>query len=155
MRIITQLKGLNCAFQYSYFRQVVPITNPKVKVTPNYSAYTHIYNIYSKNFHVYDNKEGKRISHVLLLYYIQQKIFFRRSFSYYSPCPNLEGIKDALFYKLEGPRLVRFTVLCAQTRLAIETHSWTNGLKHHALREACSTGHRASSKARDEVYSLS
>ena len=38
----------------------------------------------------------------------------------------------------EGPRLVRITVLCAQTRVAIEMHSRTNGAKHHAFREACS-----------------
>ena len=30
----------------------------------------------------------------LFLYYIQQTIFFRRSFFLYSPCPNVEGIKD-------------------------------------------------------------
>ena len=35
-----------------------------------------------------------------LLYYIQQKVFFRAMvFLYYSPYPNLEGIKDVLSYK--------------------------------------------------------
>ena len=43
----------------------------------------------------------------------------------------------------EGPRLVRFAVPCAQT----EMHSRMNGAKRHAFREACSAGHRASSKA--------
>ena len=36
---------------------------------------------------------------ILLLYYIQRKIFFRATIFLYSPCPNLEGIKDALSYK--------------------------------------------------------
>ena len=39
------------------------------------------------------------------LYYIQRKIFFRRSFFLYSPCPNLEGIKDAIFYKFRRPTI--------------------------------------------------
>ena len=56
---------------------------------------------------------------------------------------------------LEGPRLVRIAVLCAQTRVAIEMHSRTNGAKRHVFREACSAGHRASSEVRDEVCSLS
>ena len=30
---------------------------------------------------------------------IQRKIFFRATIFLYSPCPNLEGIKDALSYK--------------------------------------------------------
>ena len=55
----------------------------------------------------------------------------------------------------EGPRLVRFAVLRAQKRLAIEMHSQTNGTKRRTFREASSEGHRASSEARDEVYSLS
>ena len=55
----------------------------------------------------------------------------------------------------EGPRLVRFAVPCAQIRVAIEVHSQTNGVKHCVFREASSAGHRASSKARDKVCSLS
>ena len=55
---------------------------------------------------------------------------------------------------LEGPRLVRIAVPCAQTRVAIEMHSRTHGTKRRAFREACSAGHRASSEARDEVCSL-
>ena len=41
------------------------------------------------------------------LYYIQRKIliFFRRSFFLYSPCPNLEGIKDTLFYEFRRPMI--------------------------------------------------
>ena len=31
---------------------------------------------------------------LFFLYYIQQTIFFRRSFFLYSPCPNVEDIKD-------------------------------------------------------------
>ena len=41
----------------------------------------------------------------MLLYYIQQKIFFRQSFFLYSPCPNLEGTKDVLFYKFRRPTI--------------------------------------------------
>ena len=33
----------------------------------------------------------------------------------------------------EGPRLVRNAVLCAQTRVAIEMHSQTNGVKCRAF----------------------
>ena len=33
------------------------------------------------------------------LYYIQRKIFFRATIFLYSPCPNLEDIKDGLSYK--------------------------------------------------------
>ena len=56
---------------------------------------------------------------------------------------------------LEGPRLVRIAVLCAQTRVAIEMHSRMNGAKRYAFSEASSAGHRALSEARDEVCSLS
>ena len=34
-----------------------------------------------------------------VIIYIQQKTFFRATIFLYSPCPNLEGIKDALSYK--------------------------------------------------------
>ena len=54
----------------------------------------------------------------------------------------------------EGPRLVRIVVTCAQTRVAIKMHSRMNGVKRRAFQEACSVGHRASSEAREEVYSL-
>ena len=37
--------------------------------------------------------------HILVIIYIQRKIFFKATIFLYSPCPNLEGIKDALFYK--------------------------------------------------------
>ena len=40
-----------------------------------------------------------------LLYYMQQKMFFRRSFLLYSLCANLEGIKDALCYKFRRPTI--------------------------------------------------
>ena len=67
------------------------------------------------------------ILHVHQTKNIFQTIIF---FLYYSPCPNLEGIKDALFYSSEGPRLVRITVPYAQTRVAIvsaiELYSQTN-----------------------------
>ena len=86
-----------------------------------------------------------------LLYYIQRKIFFRRSFFLYSPCPNLMRSSTSS----EDSQLVRIAVPCAQTRVAIEMHSRTNGTKRRAFREACSAGHRASSEARDEVCSLS
>ena len=61
--------------------------------------------------------------------YIQRKIFFRRSIFLYSPCPNLEGIKDALSYKFR--RLTIGQNCCAvctnevaKARLgAVEMHS--------------------------------
>ena len=37
--------------------------------------------------------------HIRVFCCVQQKILFRRSFFLYSPCPYLEGIKDALCYK--------------------------------------------------------
>ena len=49
--------------------------------------------------------------------YIQRKIFFRRSIFLYSPCPNLEGIKDALSYKFRRLTIGQNCVPCAQTRL--------------------------------------
>ena len=55
----------------------------------------------------------------------------------------------------EDSRLVRIVVPCAQTRVAIETHSRANSAKRRAFQEACPAGHRASSEARDEVCSLS
>ena len=42
--------------------------------------------------------EGLR-AHAKDIIYIQRKIFFRATIFLYSPCPNLEGIKDALSYK--------------------------------------------------------
>ena len=41
----------------------------------------------------------RRLKGGLIILYIQRKIFFRVTIFLYSPCPNLEGIKDALFYK--------------------------------------------------------
>ena len=40
----------------------------------------------------------------------------------------------------EGPQLVRLAVPCAQTTVAIEMHSRTNGAKRHAfgVQKACS-----------------
>ena len=81
------------------------------------------------------------------LYYIQRKIFFRRSFSLYSPCPNLEGIKDALPYKFR--RLTIGQLLCrvhnrgCQGLGAIETHSraQASGAKRRAFQQACLAGH--------------
>ena len=61
----------------------------------------------------------------------------------------------------EGPRLVKITVPCAQTRVAIEMHSHRmNGAKHHTFREACSLSHAGHvplslERARDKIYSLS
>ena len=37
--------------------------------------------------------------------FLQQKIFFRRSFFLYNPCPILEGMKDVLFYKFKRPTI--------------------------------------------------
>ena len=46
-----------------------------------------------------NNKVSYSTTVLDLIIYIQRKIFFRRSIFLYSPCPNLEGIKDALSYK--------------------------------------------------------
>ena len=54
----------------------------------------------------------------------------------------------------EGPRLVRIAVPCAQTRVAIEMHSRTNGAKCRAFREACSAGHRMPSLERNKRRGL-
>ena len=64
---------------------------------------------------------------IFIILYIQRKIFFRRTFFFYSPCPNLEGIKDALSYKFR--RLTIGQNCCAVCTNevaragAIETHS--------------------------------
>ena len=42
----------------------------------------------------------------------------------------------------EGSQLI-IVVPCPQTRVAIETHSRTNGVSYRAFREACSAGHQA------------
>ena len=52
----------------------------------------------------------------------------------------------------DGPRLVRITVPCAQTRVAIEMHPRANSTKRRVFQEACSADHQASSEARDKVY---
>ena len=38
-------------------------------------------------------------------YTIYNKYFFRRSFFLFSPSPNMEGIKDVLFYKFRRPMI--------------------------------------------------
>ena len=55
----------------------------------------------------------------------------------------------------EGSQSVRIVVLCAQTRVATETHSQANGAKRRTFQDACLAGQQASSKARGEVSSLS
>ena len=45
--------------------------------------------------HIVDLTEDSAV----VIIYIQRKIFFRATIFLYSPCPNLEGIKDALSYK--------------------------------------------------------
>ena len=78
---------------------------------------------------------------------------------YYSPCPNLEGIKNALSYKFR--RLTIVVVPCAQTRLPRPWghrdafSSSSERRKRRAFGQACSAGHRASSEARGDVCSLS
>ena len=67
---------------------------------------------------------GHNNCYVITLY----TTFFRQSFFlYYSPCPYLEGIKDALCHKFK-----RLTI-GAQTRVAKEMHSRTNGAKRHTF----------------------
>ena len=69
---------------------------------------------------------------------------FWQSFCFYSPCPSLEGIKDALCHKFmctnKGGHRDAFLM---------------NGVKHHEFQEAYWAGHQASSEARGEVCSLS
>ena len=61
----------------------------------------------------------------------------------------------------EDARLVRIVVPCAQTRLpGPRGHrdafsSSSERRKRRAFRQACSAGHRASSEARGDVWSLS
>ena len=87
----------------------------------------------------------------LLLYYRQRKIFFRRSIFLYSPCPNLEGIKDALSYKFRILTIGQSCCAVCTTRLpGPRDHrdafsSSSERRKRHAFRQACSAGHRASS----------
>ena len=47
-----------------------------------------------------------------LLYYIQRKIFSRQSIFLYSPCPNLEGIEDALSYKFRRLTIGQNCAVC-------------------------------------------
>ena len=58
---------------------------------------------------------------------------------------------------LEGPQLVRIAVPCAQTRVAIEMHSRTNGVKRHMFQKDLLSRPRATEPQakRDEVCSLS
>ena len=73
------------------------------------------------------------ILHVHQTKNIFQTIIF---FLYYSPCPNLEGIKDALFYKFRRPTI-------GQNCSAVCTNKggYRNGAKRRAFREACSAGY--------------
>ena len=65
---------------------------------------------------------------------IYKKIFFRRSNFLYSPCPNLEGIKDALFYKFTRLRIgQKCRAVCTNKVAAIETHSRTRGAMRRAF----------------------
>ena len=51
------------------------------------------------------NSFQKILRKTATLYYYTTKIFFRWSFFLYSPCPYLEGIKDALCYKFRRPMI--------------------------------------------------
>ena len=84
----------------------------------------------------------------ILLYYIQRKIFFGWSFFLYSPCPNVEGIKDALCYKFRRPTI-------GQNWSAVCTNQ--GGHRDASSNEQCEARRvsRASREARDEVCSLS
>ena len=64
---------------------------------------------------------------------IYKKIFFRRSIFLYSPCPNLEGIKDALFYKFTKLRIGQKCRAMCTNKVAIETHSRMRGAKRRAF----------------------
>ena len=54
----------------------------------------------------------------------------------------------------EGSRLVRIVVPCAQTRVAIETYSRTNGAKCRVFREACPAAQATESRAKRETMSV-
>ena len=47
------------------------------------------------------------------------------------------------------------SVMCTQTRVAIEMHSQMNSMKHCTFQKACLAGHLVSSEVRDEICSLS
>ena len=56
--------------------------------------------------------------YIIILY--TTKIFFRRSFFLYSPCPNLESIKDALFYKFKTPTIAWSELQCHVGMIALD-----------------------------------
>ena len=51
------------------------------------------------------------------------------NFHSYSPCPNLEGIKDVFCDKFGMFRIGQICRACAQARVAIEIHSRVRGVK--------------------------
>ena len=93
------------------------------------------------------------------LYYIQRKIFFRWTFFLYSPCPNLEGIKDALPYKFRRLTIGQnYCTVCTNEGVMAQgpqKRILERTAQSGAFRETCSAGHQTSSEARGEVCSLS
>ena len=100
-----------------------------------------------------------RLSMVFILY--TTKNIIRATIFLYSPCPNLEGIKDAFSYKFRRLTIGQNCVPCAQTRLPRPRghrdafSSSSERRKCRAFQQACLAGHRASSEARGDVCSLS
>ena len=79
-----------------------------------------------------------------------EKKSFRQSFFLYSPCPYLEGIKDALCNKFRRPTIGQnCSALCTK---AIEKHSRTNGAKQCTFWEACSAVHMLPSLERQDLF---
>ena len=70
--------------------------------------------------------------------YATKNIFQSDSFLIYSPCPNLEGTKDALFYKFRRLMIGQnCSAMCTKLmRVAIEMHSRVKGVKCRAFCEA-------------------
>ena len=83
--------------------------------------------------------------HVCVFCCVQQKIFFRRSFFLYSPCPYLEGIKDALCYKF---RRLTIGQNCSAVCTNKGGHRDAFLSKRCKAPQGCSAGHRALSKTR-------
>ena len=89
---------------------------------------------------------------------IQRKIFFRATIFLYSLCPNLEDTKDALCYKFRRPTIGQnCSAVCTNKGGHRDAFSNERRKAPRVLRGLLSMQamcHRASSEARDEVYSL-
>ena len=69
---------------------------------------------------------------LVIIITIYKKYFSDDQFSYIV-CPNLEGIKDALFYKFTRLRIGQKCRAVCTNKVTIETHSRMRGAKHRAF----------------------